>query len=141
MTQAPQPNSCPPSSGTGGLFDARLYIAVRADLPPGLQTAQAVHAAFAIFRDFPELVRPWLLRSNYLVVVAVPDEDALLDLIAEASRRGICRAAVREPDLNDEATAVALEPGAPARRLCANLPLALRRTPDVCDTQQVCAVT
>lgn len=88
--------------------------------------AQAVHASFAYARDFPDVTREWLLRSNYLVCVSVPDEESLLDLITDASRRGIPRAAVREPDLQNEATAVALAPGNQARRLCANLPLALR---------------
>lgn len=113
----------------GGLSYARLYIAVRADLPPGLQLAQAVHAAFHFHHDHPDLVGPWIVKSNYLVVVAVPDEDALLDLIKEAATRGIARTAVREPDLDDAATAVALEPGRAARRLCAQLPLALRPKP------------
>lgn len=89
--------------------------------------AQAVHAAFNFFHEHPTLVGPWLLRSNYLVIVAVPDESALLDLITEASTRGIARTAVREPDLAGEpVTAVAFAPGPPARKLCASLPLALR---------------
>lgn len=69
---------------------------------------------------------PWLVQSNFLVVVSVPDEDALLDLITEASRRDITRLAVREPDLNNDATAVALAPGVASQRLCASLPLALK---------------
>lgn len=72
------------------------------------------------------MVRPWIIKSNFLVIVSVPDEDALLDLITEASRRGITRTAVREPDLDNEATAVALAPGDAARKLCANLPLAMK---------------
>lgn len=72
------------------------------------------------------MVRPWIIQSNFLVIVSVPDEDALLDLITEASRRGIIRTAVREPDLDNEATAVALAPGAAARKLCASLPLAMK---------------
>jgi peptidyl-tRNA hydrolase len=124
--------SCPSSSDSAvsaGIvvpeYD-RLYIAVRADLPPGLQMAQAVHAAFHFYRDHPSVVKPWLLKSNFLVIVSVPNEDALLDLIKEAASRGITRTAVREPDIDDEATAVALAPGAAARKLCANLPLALK---------------
>ena len=89
--------------------------------------AQAVHASFHFSHDHPNLVSPWIIQSNFLVVVGVPDEDALLDLIAEASRRGITRTAVREPDLDNEATAVALEPGDAARKLCATLPLALKQ--------------
>lgn len=104
----------------------RLYIAVRADLSPGLQIAQSVHAAFQFLHDHPGIVTPWLIQSNFLVVVSVPDENALLDLITEASRRGITRLAVREPDLDGEATAVGLAPGPASTRLCASLPLALR---------------
>lgn len=91
-----------------------------------MQIAQSVHAAFQFLHDHPTVVQPWLETSNFLVVVSVPDENALLDLITEASRRGITRLAVREPDLNNDATAVALAPGPDAQRLCASLPLALK---------------
>ncbi len=104
----------------------RLYVAVRSDLPSGLQMAQAVHAAFEFTRDHPTEVADWLLTSNYLVIVSVPDEDALYSLIERAGYRGITRTAVREPDIDDQITAVALGPGDAARRLCANLPLAGR---------------
>lgn len=85
-----------------------------------------MHAAFHFLHDHPSVVKPWILTSNFLVVVSVADENALLDLITEASRRGITRLAVREPDLDNEATAVALAPGHPAQKLCASLPLALK---------------
>lgn len=104
----------------------RLYIAVRADLPPGLQAAQAVHAAFEFQDDFPEETRDWYYSSNYLVIVAVPDEDALHDLRRRAAARGIRYAYVREPDLGNQHTAITLGPGPAAKKLCANLPSALR---------------
>ncbi len=107
--------------------NARLYVAVRDDLPPGLQMAQAVHAAFSFAHEHRDLLDPWLLASNFLVIVSVPDENHLLDLISEAHRRGIVHTGVREPDVNDEATAVALAPGVASQRLCASLPLALRQ--------------
>lgn len=123
-------DSCPSPS-------ARLYIAVRADLLPGLQLAQAVHAAFALARERPDLVHPWMHTSNYLIIVCVADEGALLDLIGEAARRGIARIATREPDLDDTVTAVALAPGADAQRLCASLPLALREGTARSDLREV----
>lgn len=107
---------------------AKLFIAVRADLPSGMQLAQAVHAAFAFGHEHPQLTKQWTTKSNYLVVVAVPDESALLDLIQAATTRGIERTGVREPDLDDTVTAVTFAPGAEARRLCSNLPLALRES-------------
>lgn len=69
---------------------------------------------------------PWLVQSNYLVIVSVLDEDHLLALISQAHDRGIVHVGVREPDINDEATAVALAPGVASQKLCASLPLALR---------------
>jgi hypothetical protein len=85
-----------------------------------------VHAAFEFSDSHPDLVGPWLRESNFLVVVSVPNEAALYDLITAARSRGITACGVREPDVNDEITAVALEPGDVAARLCSSLPLALR---------------
>lgn len=99
---------------------------MRADLPPGLQAAQAVHAGLQFQAEHPQAVLSWLHDSNYLVVVSVPDEAALLALDKRAEQRGIPRTTVREPDLDDEMTAVTLAPVPEARRLCANLPAALR---------------
>ncbi len=105
----------------------KLYIAVRADLPAGLQLAQSVHAAFQFFDEHPSQARSWLRRSNFLVVVSVPNEEALLDLATEASfGRNLCTTKVNEPDLGDEFTAIALQPGPEAAALCASFPLALR---------------
>lgn len=105
---------------------ARLYIAVRADLPPGLQAAQAVHAAFEFSVHHPDLVRGWVRDSNYLIVVSVPDETSLIGLATRARTLGIVGHVVHEPDVDDAATALALEPGDGARRLCSSLPLMLR---------------
>jgi peptidyl-tRNA hydrolase len=104
----------------------RLYVVVRADLSRGLQIAQSVHAAFHFSAEHPDLVGPWLRDSNFLVVCSVPTEGDLMDLISAAHAKGIERSAVREPDLDDEITAVAFAPGDAARRLCSALPLALR---------------
>lgn len=61
--------------------------------------------------------------SNFIVLVSVADEIALGNLAAEALNRGILISLNREPDLNDELTAVVLEPGPRAQKLCASLPL------------------
>lgn len=88
--------------------------------------AQAVHSALEFAAEHPDIVQPWHARSNYLVIVSVPDEVALIGLATRARERGITTHLVHEPDIGDEATALALEPGEPARRLCSSLPLALR---------------
>ena len=117
MTQPPAPS--------------KFYIAVRADLSPGLQLAQSVHAMAQFFDEHPTHARSWLHRSNFLVVVAVPDEEALMALATEASLgKELCVTKVNEPDLGDEFTAVALQPGLEAAALCASFPLALRYAQD-----------
>lgn len=100
---------------------------MRADLSSGLQLAQAVHAAFQFFAEWPSLAGVWVRESNFLVVVATPNELALAELAGRAVEEGLARTIVREPDLDNTITAVALQPGADARRLCANFPLALRK--------------
>jgi len=109
----------------------KLYIAVRADLPPGLQLAQSVHAMAQFWDEHPSFARSWLHRSNFLVCVSVPNEDALLALAAEASLgQELCTTKVNEPDLGDEYTAIAIQPGEKAAALCASFPLALRNAFD-----------
>ena len=102
---------------------ARLYIAVRLDLPLGLASAQAVHAAFLFAQQHPEHVGSWQRDSQYLVIVTVPDEVELIGLASRALKAGIDVATWHEPDLAGATTAVALQPGPTARRLCANLAL------------------
>ncbi|QZE10426.1 peptidyl tRNA hydrolase [Mycobacterium phage ScoobyDoobyDoo] len=105
----------------------KLYIAVRADLPPGLQTAQACHAAFQFAHEHPEVTRDWIVNSNFIVVVNVDDENQLLELATEASlAHRLAVTKVIEPDLGDEYTAVAIEPGQTASALCASFQLCLR---------------
>ena len=102
----------------------KLYIVVRADLPPGARVAQSVHAAFQIAHECPALVACWLASSANLVVLEVPDEAALVALRARAELAGVPASLFRETDLADAATALALGPA--ARRLVSSLPLAMR---------------
>jgi peptidyl-tRNA hydrolase len=101
----------------------KLYLAVRADLVPGLAAAQAVHAALQFQQQHPDVVMPWMRDSQFLVIVSVSDEIALIGLASRALEAGIDVSTWHEPDMADSATAVALQPGAVARRLCASLPL------------------
>lgn len=59
-------------------------------------------------------------------MLSVPDEDTLALYAAKAAERGLRRTIFREPDYNNEITAIVIEPGEAASRLCSTLPLALR---------------
>lgn len=82
-----------------------------------------MHAAFLFARQHPSITGPWERDSQYLVVVTVPDEIALIALASRALAAGIEVSTWSEPDLADEKTAVVLQPGAIAQRLCSNMPL------------------
>lgn len=98
---------------------SKLYVAVRNDLPPGLQVAQACHALREFAHRFPELDRDWFESSNNLVVVQVPSLQDLQELVRSAEEPV---APFHEPDLGGELTAATFVSG----RLLGSLPLALR---------------
>lgn len=115
----------------------KLYIAVRADLPAGLQMAQSVHAAFQFAVAHPAATREWHFNSNYLVIVSVPNEAVLNDLAVKALALGIAASPVTEPDMDNQMTAIAFTPGDAARRLLSQFPLALRRVTEyACNLQE-----
>lgn len=105
---------------------AKLYVVVRADLAPGLQIPQAMHAHREFAEQHRALERGWYRASNTLAVLSVPHERALLALVARAQDAEVPHSLFREPDLGNAATAACLSPGEASRSLCKRLPLALK---------------
>jgi peptidyl-tRNA hydrolase len=105
---------------------AKMTVVVRADLSDAQQAVQGMHALRQFVHEHPDVDRHWFLTSNTLAFLAVPNEEALVRLLAQAADRGSCIAIFREPDRNNELTAACFEPGPQTRRLCARLPLALQ---------------
>ena len=103
-----------------------MYVVTRQDLTPGNQAAQATHAALTFAFEHPDIFRSWHETSQYLVLLAAPDEAALLGLPQRAERAGLSTSTYREPDFDDSVTAVVIEPGELTSKICANYPLALR---------------
>lgn len=101
----------------------RLYIITRDDLAIGLQAAQSAHAAFEFSHQHRLITTGWMAESNFIVLVTVPDLSALTEVVAAAIGHGLRLTLNYEPDVNDELTAVVLEPGPVAKRLCARMPL------------------
>src|SRR5690348_12155698 len=112
--------------------DDKLYIITRRDLSPGYQAAQSCHALRAFAADWPEIDRQWYEISNYLVLLSVEDETTLRELFTRAKEIGIKCSWFKEPDLDNQITAITLEPGDKSSKFCARLPLTLSelcRTP------------
>ncbi len=89
----------------------------------GLQAAQAAHAAFEFARQHRAIADRWMDESNFIVLVTVPDEERMIDLVISGARAGLAMTLNFEPDVGNTLTAVVFEPGAAAKRLCQKLPL------------------
>ena len=101
----------------------KLFVVIRADLPPGAVAAQGVHAAVEFVKQHPEIADRWYDESKNLVLLAVPNGNALRALIERMKREDIAHSPWVEPDW-DSLTSVALEPA--AEHLLSSLPLALK---------------
>lgn len=102
----------------------KLYVVTREDIPTGAQAVQACHAAIEFNQTFPDISRQWFETSNYLVMLAVRNEEYLQRLIFRAKDLGIKHTEFREPDMDNQITAVAFEPTEKSKRLCRDIKLA-----------------
>jgi hypothetical protein len=76
--------------------------------------------------EYSDINSEWYSKSNYLGLLSVNNEDDLINLIEKATTRGIKTSVFREPDIGNKVTAIALEPSIMSKKLCSNLPLALK---------------
>lgn len=103
----------------------KMYVIVRSDLKPGLQVAQSCHAMRLFIEEHPKVDQVWYEASNNLVVLGVPNKEALAKLAYDLTVQGVEVSTFREPDLNNELTAIAAGPA--AQRYLSTLPLAMKR--------------
>lgn len=88
---------------------------------------QSIHAAIQFAMEYPDTNKEWFENSNYLGFLSVPNERDLLKLAERAKSIGIECSIFREPDIDNQATAIALAPGSKSKKLCSNLNLALNK--------------
>lgn len=91
------------------------------ELDYGRQVAQIVHAVMDYCSKHPFL--EWMEVSNYVVVLYAKNENHLTKLLNKALERELLVGWFREPDLDDQLTAIVLEPCKESKRLCSSLPL------------------
>ena len=89
----------------------------------GYQATMACHAAIDFQHEYPAESTEWHNSSNYLAILTVKDEQELIDLMVKVSLRSIKYTIFREPDLNNQITAVALEASNETRKVTSSLPL------------------
>jgi peptidyl-tRNA hydrolase len=95
----------------------------RIDLPIGVQGLQSGHAAIDFQHEHPEVAKDWNQNSNYLIFLSAKDESHLEQLLQKAEFKGLRTTSFREPDLDNQLTAIALEPSPTTKRLVSSLPL------------------
>lgn len=103
----------------------KLYIITRRDLPAGLQSAQVAHAAFQFAYEHRPLAHAWLQESNFLIILSTQDENELTELGHSAEKMNLPVSWFREPDIDNQLTAIAIAPSPDTVELTATLPLAL----------------
>ena len=101
----------------------KLRVVSRRDLPIPYQAVQSGHAAIDFQHEHPELAKEWQTKSNYLAFLTVADEEQLIKLISKAILTGIKHTVFREPDIDNQITAVAFEPSEASRKLTSSCPL------------------
>lgn len=97
----------------------KLFVVVKKTLAAGLYAAQAIHAFRAFVGEYPVLEAFWHEEHNNIVVLQDDDIEGLVERLRAA---GFRLSTFREPDLDNELTAICVEPN--ARRALSNLSLA-----------------
>lgn len=104
-------------------YGDKLYIITRRDLSKGAQAVQSIHAMSEFYHKYSETENEWFVHSNFLALLTVGDEDELYNLMFKAQEQGIKCAGFVEPDMEDQLTAIALEPGIKTKKICSGFPL------------------
>lgn len=100
-------------------------VITRRDLTPGAQAVQAAHAAINFQHQHSTIAQEWNKNSNYLIFLSVENEQALKKFIQKFQIYNINHTVFVEPDLDNQITAVCVEPSERTKKLCSHLPLAL----------------
>ena len=84
-----------------------------------------MHALHEFIEEHPAIYKEWL-SNPYIGFLSVKDEQELSALRDKLRNKGIGVSSFLEPDMNDQLTAIAIEPGDESARWVSSLPLALK---------------
>lgn len=87
---------------------------------------QSAHAGINFQYQYPNIAKQWNKQSNYLIILSVENELQLLLFLEKFKAYNLKTTTFREPDIGNEITAIAVEPGEKSRKLTSRLPLALK---------------
>jgi hypothetical protein len=87
---------------------------------------QGMHSLVEFQQKYPSIYNAWHKKSNYLGFLSVKDEQSLLLLIEKLKIQNISYALFSEPDINNQVTAITIEPCEESKKLLSNIPRALK---------------
>lgn len=102
-------------------------MVTRGDLTDGYKAVQSTHAAINFTFEHPSRAGPWFKDSNYLVQLELKDEKQLKLLIRRCEELNLCHSVFREPDIENQITAIAIEPSPYTERLVKKIPLLFKK--------------
>lgn len=116
----------------------KLVIVTREDLSLGYQAVQAAHAAIDFTFEHPNRAGPWHKESNYLVILSLKNEKQLELLIRRCEDLNLKFTIFREPDIDNEITALAIEPSLVTQKLVSKIPLLFKSKQQENELRQNC---
>jgi hypothetical protein len=93
------------------------------DLSISQQSVQSAHSSIDFQHQYPIVAKDWNQNSNYLVFLSVKDESELICYINKFANANLKYTIFREPDIDNQITAITVEPSEKSRKLTSNLPL------------------
>ena len=91
-----------------------------------MQLVQSCHAIADFAYDHPDIFKQWKEESNSIITLAVKDEKALMEMYEKYKEITPHITAFREPDIQDQMTAICMYGTSDIRKMLSNIPLALR---------------
>ena len=87
---------------------------------------QVAHAAIEFQHEHPKIASQWNTYSKYLVFLSVENEQKLNQFLQKIKFYDLKYSTFHEPDIDNQLTAIALEPCERSGKITSNLPLALK---------------
>ena len=95
-------------------------------MPAGYQAVQTSHSIADFAIEFPTIFREWHEKSNYIIQLSVNDIVDLQKLINKLELNNIRFTAFYEPDIDNQLTAICIEPTEQARKITSSISLMLK---------------
>lgn len=87
---------------------------------------QSTHAIADFILEYPEIASEWKESSNSIITLSVKDEAELQNFTNLLNIKGINFVSFLEPDVDNQLTAICVEPTSAARKVTSCLSLALK---------------